>query len=438
MKITLQDTVFCVTGKYETFRVLHDLEAALMEGGGHVTATVQPHTQVLFINKYSSSKEGQARMQGIPILDEAQALTLLEQGWIEVEFARPSLLEGEDTMGALIAQARGVLAGGQQDASMVEELVELIERCEPEAMPIFVNYLQDHISTWTPSNQLLWELPESWMTSVLDEEDSVAYQLIRRINLLDLKLKMAEYKVLFACSNFTQVQRIDFPQFKHITKAVLKLCSNQEALSAVDTLNIGRFKPNAFDGWTPQGSLRNVRKLCLDDLDSSDLTHETAQSIWGSPCMERIEHLELEQCFQLYGLEGLGTSACLPSLTSLTLHHAYPHSQVRHWMTHSVGPVIQHLTLWGTNCYGRPPKPRFKLDEMEAMKTLELRLSSYPMEEQRKIWDMSALFLLDFDHLPPNLETIRTNIPLNQKGIPELMENLEHIEWSYDDAVMPL
>lgn len=437
MKITLEGTTFCITGEFALFRVLHDLEAAIVYRGGSITATVQPHTQVLVYSGYDNTKVDQARMQGIPLLNEAQMMRLLEEGWIEVAFVRPSLVQGECAFNPLIAEARSVLAEAPS-TSTVQQLAELIERCEPETMPVLVRYLQDHTSTWTPLEQLLWQLPDSWMTSVIGGEDTVAYQLIRRLNLRRMALKNSEYKALFACSNFTHVQRIDFHDFKDVTKGALQMCSRQETMRSVQTLSLGSFKSNAFEGWEAQGSLRNVRALKLRFLDHSGLTHKTAQRIWGSSRMNSIEHLELNDCFQLYGLQELGTPACFPSLTCLTLHDVYPYKRIRQWMTRSVGPVVEHLKMWATHYSRHPPKPRFELDGMEALKILELSLHPSLLKPPTKTWDLSAQFLLNFEHLPPNLHTIRTNVPLDQKGIPLLMERWPHLEWIYHEVVVPL
>ncbi|MEM1348115.1 MAG: hypothetical protein AAGI01_06150 [Myxococcota bacterium] len=158
-----------------------DARDQIIAQGGEVSANITKHVDCFVEGAGAGSKTDRARMRGATIIDEVQFLELLEQGSLEVDDSGP--IDQDFDLGAAVAELRGAFDGPPTSAAWTSVL-DTIERCDAERMPMLLEYVGSFIKRWDDKKMSSWEpdrsapimsfTPRHWELGLFEDELRVA------------------------------------------------------------------------------------------------------------------------------------------------------------------------------------------------------------------------------------------------------------------------
>lgn len=216
--ITLDGKLFMFNGCFKTSSPI--LIRRLQQGGGQLAKRFSAQLEALVVGAAADARVEQARLRGIPIIDEAQLEVLLRDGVFTLE-------DPETTpAGEVIGELRALLDGAL-DAARWEAVAACLDTADEDSLETLVRYVQDHLSrvTTAPEDPLEllrpcvkqhvgWRVgagtaPSAWIEALLRGEVSPKHQLIREINLSETKASTTMLKRMLKGDPLDQLNVIE-------------------------------------------------------------------------------------------------------------------------------------------------------------------------------------------------------------------------------------
>lgn len=434
MIITLEDTVFCVTGGFRHHHRRTTVEDALREGGATIKQSITDKTQVLIHGYGNSAKLDDAVIRGIPILKEHELIVLLAQGQVEIDFERPSVEGGEEDVNVLLGEARSALAQPPGVDTWMQ-IVEVLDRCAPEQTEVLVDYVQPHLSRWELRQQMFCVAPDHWLVSMTQGITSASYRVVRWLDLSLQWISATLVRQIIGCEDLTCVRRIDLPSQKHASKSLLKTLSTTSRMESLRVLCFGRLGVDIASGLEQGSALRNVHTLVFRDY--GEFKHR--RCYLDVLCAKSFEHVTRFRTLGVYGpymIDHFDDEGMLQGLTHVEVvnlcgaHHELddtglnPGSLARialtnpHMVTRidtvTIASVLgPSLNNWGSEV---------DLSAYTSLKTLRLYTDLSAFDAHDALAMMEHLFHVDRMQLPPSLQTIVTNLPLDAPQVAAFMQ----------------
>lgn len=307
MKVVLDETMhITIAGRFE--RWSQQQLAELLEARG-VTATtwLTRHTRALLCGGGESNLIGEAMVRGLPILDEAQATQLLEEGFLELE--ERAALE----VSRALSELRGLLHDGKPDNQMWLAVCDVIDRCPSEEVSVLLSYVLDFFAKWEACGTLdslrgdptralegvvssgeVWRAgfdgelcvaPVSWLGELLRGEEHEKFTLLRALDLTHTPLKGGPVKKILDHPHLHRVRRLALPIHQALTMTLIKQLCATPWLDRLVALRIGGYTPFVDDMFLRYGQERGA----LRTLDMSQALHVP----WQTECPPYFQDLNV-------------------------------------------------------------------------------------------------------------------------------------------------
>lgn len=467
MKISLQDTYFCVTGNFETFKNRGAVESALKRGGAKITKSMGLKTQVLAFGSGYTQKTEVARDRGLPVIREPDLLKLIEHGEVEVEFeSAQEKAQGEKSLDALLGEVRGVL-GLAPSRKMWSQLVELVDACSQEQLEPLVAYIEDHTGRWSEREQRLCVAPKHWLANMGTGLDSPAYRLVRHLNLDELNIKTTSLKNMLGCESLVNVQRLNLAVSKALTKTAFAALGKSQRFVELKHLALGHFEADWVRSLDAGGALSSLRTLQLYPSDCWRVDVEHYEALFGLAMCAHVEKLIFtrrsgwgSQQARVWDL--LKDEALLPSLEHFEV------DSLRHGDSLTSNPstadtiawVIGHRSSEGSispanhrvktftsttpvQGYYSSDLPQFDFSVLPNLETLRFYIMRElqprrERDEERFFIELERALPVHEMTLPGSLERILTNAPLDKGPFAELARLRPDVELVSDPLPEPL
>ena len=453
MRVTIQGTVFCVAGFFNGFQSRREIEDALREAGGDITAGVSNTTNVLVWDFGVTHRVQEAKTRGLPILNEAQLMQLLADGSIDVAFEAPSLEGRGASLDALLGEARGLLANPPSE-DLWGALVELLGQCVPEHTEALVEYVDAHIRRWHERDQMLCVVPDDWIVSMIQGTDSPLYKLVRWLDLSAQRMSITHAKRLFGCARLTQVRRIDFPHEKKLSKAAFAAVAKNAAFESVRVLIFGKLFEGAAQGLGAGEALRHVHTVgSRVSWEYKGAELRAFKDILESEALSQVDRLS---CVGPYSFMGQGdvlqVGDALGGIKHLVfdvLSHSQCHARYTCFECFTrMGSLkqsasfkrclanLQTLTVLAPTGSSKPTTP-WNLSSLKRLNTLRVYTSQECLDAPDALSRVGNVFHPHLMTFSPALERVVTNMPLEHPNLRKFAQVNSLIELVYEPYYPP-
>lgn len=209
IRIELKGLKVARTGTFASKEVVAALDNLESYGAHLVKISRKMQLLVCGVNGFSK-QPNKAHQKGIPIIGEEDLLTLLRQGYLDYK-AEGAIERVVDTHReqVVFGEVRSILNMPYAHRHW-GHLCVLLAQCEGEALDALVRYVEHEVSRWTVDQQLLCDLPQTWMLQILKGDRSPMFGLVRRI---DLSMHISKWQQL---SSKEAVKVVQHPDLKHV------------------------------------------------------------------------------------------------------------------------------------------------------------------------------------------------------------------------------
>jgi hypothetical protein len=455
VRIELKETNFCVDGTLSS--PYYEVERLRREGA-EASRTMTSRTDAL-VNAGRWSRElALASARGLPVVSESRLSILLTRGWVEVEDPAPRPPPIEDTtLDGFIAHARGALAE-PTSPELWGRLVALVDQAEPPVLGPLVDYVDAQVSRWSRRDQLCCALPLGWLPGLLNEHDSPAHRLVRRIDLSELDCQTGQLQAILAREQLTGARHLDLSGQNELTKEALRVVSSSPRLARLEHLALGWFEPSWAAELAAGDELGSLRSLGLSGATRDDHpTEERAyRALYRVPAVSRVARLVL--CGEdpthaaARALAPLDDPGVLPELRHLELdmmrfgaadgarllgrEHV---AALLDALPERARGRVETLTLSSVVTGARPPSGSIDLTTLPRLHTLRLYAlvapDAWPNSIRQRLHQMMHAHRMK---LPGSLERVVTNVPLDHRAFSLLAERRPDLELVYDPLPAPL
>ncbi len=227
MKLELADQNVTFTGRFVLSGSKAVLAQRFRDAGVTVTKNLGANTTALILGQGWNVTAKRAEQRGIPVLSEAQAIELVEQGSLTLDDAD----EPDTPLDALIGEARSLL-DGEPSAETWIALVGLLDRCSAEHEPALTDYLSRPLDMWkvppharllSPAAHALYEpgwlhrttygiyrvAPPDWIREGATGKPSPKHALAKSLCFSTLRHSNKELATLFEGGSFSGVTHVD-------------------------------------------------------------------------------------------------------------------------------------------------------------------------------------------------------------------------------------
>lgn len=453
MLIPLKGSTFCVLGRFSSYRSAQAVGDALaLGGGGFSRRLLLKTTAMIYGGDESTNMTNRAAARGLPVLNEADLLNLLEHGQVEVDHEPPREAGGSDSLDVLLGEVRGVLANAPS-REVWAGLVEILNRCSPEQMEPLVDYIQAHIARWTPRAQLYCELPKSWFPAMSEGISSPALRLVRWIDMERTAWLTTSLKRFFGCADLTHVHRIDFPRKKEMTRGAFAHIAKDPKFKTVRALSFERIGPGIGAGLDAGDALSHVRAVGLRGRYHYGRDREALHELMTASSMSNVRTLMCHGQSDDAALFPKFSSmqGCLPNVTHWVFDLL---GDQRHMLEEASKPIEQlyiaqvcyfageggvehiHTLTISTPILGEG-EPMNDLRGFYALQTLNLYVPLEHLALPNVAELVEAVLALPKLFVPDSLERFMTNIPLDTPSLMEFAQNNSKLDVIYDPGEMP-
>lgn len=429
MRIDITNTVFFIAGGFVSYRSKGYVRELLEQGGGGVARTFNRKVGALVLgdNDHNSMTEYEAQTRGVPILRERELGELLEHGVVEIGFETPSAPGGDSAFDELLGETRSVLAL-PPTAERWGELVELIDRCEPARLDVLVDYISDHVDSWSARTQLLCAPPNSWIVAMARGEDSPAFRLLRRMDLSMSEVNTTGFKKIVALESLEHVRWLDMSSRKALTKTAFRALAKSPMASNLEHLMLGDIdfeQANVLGGVDTLASLRSVGALSVYDFAPE---HVGFGDFFRSTCAANVERLALRSFGFDAILPYIEDPTALPSLCHIEVDTTDFDSEdnydpvsllpLRSYMEASMSEQARSRVRVFTVRMCTKPKQGTLIDvcALGALHTLELYLdeTGRGAEDAAAIWERT--YRPENMNLPASVERVHVDVELSAEA----------------------
>jgi hypothetical protein len=363
MKLALADQNVTLTGRFVASGSKAVLAQRFLDAGVTVTKNLGANTTALILGAGWNVTVRRAEQRGIPILTEAQAIEMLEQGVVELADAA----EPDTPLDALIGEARSLLDGEPSAATWIA-LVALLDRCAPEHAPALADYLDGHLDRWeVPRHARLLSpaalgyppdwlhrtpygvyrvAPPGWVREGATGAPSPKHALARGLCFSALRHSNKELTALFEGGSFSGVTHLDLGSTRStpLSRRALTSLATSSTTGTLRHLRVGSFKD------------KHVKALSAD----SDLSLDTLVIGFADT-----------NNYDLDALRALLTSSWTASLKTLACEASWFLSTSG--MLADLRPTISHLDRFAIDVFGGLRHLADVAPHLPPCPTLELR-----------------------------------------------------------------
>ena len=343
--IALEDQVICVTGTDNNKAWYKKLDAA----GVKTTKSIAKKTTLVIARATWGRLCTEARLKGLPIIDEKKAETLLSTG--EVTITVEDEPEGE-SISTQIAEARAILDGTPDHTTWVA-LVKLVDETASEQLGELVDYLDPIISRWTPgpdeytsldgglghSDFIFWDrglrpgeiciMPPMWVSQALAQGPDERLKLVRSIVMSEIPFKLTGLKKMLDSPHLTNLRSLFFGEGEslRLSPSFYKKLPKMNGTKELESLVLNSWNEKslaALDAWSEWPSVRRIgfnghgRSALLQHRDEKHIT-----ALYRSAFGQQITALQIDtgttSGYFDYGLADL-TAESLPNLERLEIY----------------------------------------------------------------------------------------------------------------------
>ncbi len=340
MRLDASKQHLTVAGRPSEFDSRRELIASLQAVCSSVSTRLTKKTTafVLCERDWVLDVERQATQRGIPFLTEAQAIELINEGFVELEDATDS----DTPLDALIGEVRSLL-DGEPSARTWDALVALLDRCVPEHERALADYLCGALERWRvppharytlaepPEDHYaqLWSdacptgylrvAPQRWLAEALRGEPSPKFMTVDALVLHPLDLSNPNVEALLANPSFSRVRHLD-PRIilDDPTGRVFKALASSPMAKNLDSLVLPCFEPKHARALKAESDLA-LRRLTIAPRYPSAFDSDASQKLVASSWLEELEE------FVFHGSHATGHAfpdafTTLHTLDTLTIH----------------------------------------------------------------------------------------------------------------------
>ena len=247
-------------------------------------------TQVLIHEKSPSRKPEKAESWGIPVIDEAQLITLVEKGVLELESAL-DMPEGDASIDELLGEVRSIVPHSRKSETW-DRICDLVEHCVPEQQEYLVNYIDDYIGRWPLEDQLLCLAPHDWLLQMMNEQESCKYRLVRSIDLFGEKHSATAAIKALKRESLVNLRSLNLHVSKNLSSTIFKKIHTLPSCENLVELGFGTVQKKHLDAIAEGEGLKSVTRFIWSDNDIylyGKETYNEVVELIRKPFFERIE-----------------------------------------------------------------------------------------------------------------------------------------------------
>lgn len=181
-RITLEGRTFYLAGEFATGSQ-QELAVRLEACGAIISDLIAKHLDCLIAGQFSATEYTRASCRQIPIINEAQLLSLLEEGQVEASLEPEADINFD--VGEAISEVRGAFDGAPASGDWTRVL-EVLEQAESTHQDVLLNYIMANVVTWHRAEAMpKWSPPvehdllrgvwaSSWLRGIRQDELCVA------------------------------------------------------------------------------------------------------------------------------------------------------------------------------------------------------------------------------------------------------------------------
>ena len=327
----IRGRIFVLTGWFETMtRAV--ARRQLTQAGGVVARSVSNRTDALFAGSDSGNAEfHQAKIRGVPILDETALVAVLEGGdldaLIDQERPAPTPTLPDDALARFT-----VLDLTTPTKARWEQITTLLDQCGPELAEVAVDYLTEATEHWEHALDLRMDsrfqpiqagtAPRAWVEAILRGEDHPKHRLVRALDLAGLQLTGKVASHLFACPHLANLRLLRLDDNPKLPAAFFKKLANAPLFANLTHLSLAdtRLNKGHVAALANATHLRNLTHLSLDSthFDSA----ESLATLLAAPTWAKLQHLDyshtcIDDDVDYTGLAALAANPAVAALRSL-------------------------------------------------------------------------------------------------------------------------
>ncbi len=257
----------------------------IIAGGGHVASTISADLTCFVAGTQAQSKITKALARGVPVITEAQLLTLLEEGFVSWEEADP--FESKQSFDESVAQLRAIFSAAPTSSAWTRCL-SVIEGCDEERVEELVAYAQHFITRWDKAKMDKWRPPEAhplmanapkywakdlpkdelrvapprWVFELISGRHHVKHALARALSLDGMKLNGAHGAHVLASPHLRQLRFLNLGMSNSYSLGFFRELRTSELMRTVRELWIGSGLAQLEGAWDAPEHTFEALALC--------------------------------------------------------------------------------------------------------------------------------------------------------------------------------
>ena len=455
MRIELEGTTFCVAGRFKNNARKARIEEKLEAGGGRVMKSMGQRVEVLVYGAGDYIELEQAQERGLPVLHRRALQALLRDGFVEIDFERPSIHGGTRPFDLLFGNVRSLLAE-PFDGDTWDRLTFHLEQCDPGHVGDLADYIHDHTTSWPAHARRSCVAPREWARAMLRGDASPAVRAVRCVDLHGFDTDMRGLKTLLEGEDLRPLIALDMSTRKKPPKTALAMLANSPHMPELEELVLGPLDPGAAVGLDAGHDAANLTTLGLSRTGSQRFDPERLAELFATRTCARVEHLTLclktAQGFDLSAtFQALADDAVLPAFSHLELDYVRrsPHSDVAlHYDAAVLKWSLSAISSWTrdrvrtltirTHVDGFDPSAEaFKATTFRNLRELRLFDAGHQRSPNVTPEKFDRVFKVDAMRMPSSLERIVTNAPIDQGSFARVAKKRRHVDVTQDPHEYP-
>jgi hypothetical protein len=356
VRIVLEESHVAVTGTFKRFGSTDQVVSRLIAAGARSAGRSRtPEVDVVVWGRSNGNRRvpsggtrdvpkmvRQLRRRGLPVLDEAQLVELLERGVITVD-EEGLAPRGAERLSGLLGQARSLLDGAPSSGTWTE-IVRLVESCEVGERGALVDYLAPQLARWravepharwSPAasdplraglpaaffDQLPWGMVRvahpRWVYDAIEDRGARRLELAEFVGMAGLDPSPTDALALFGSSALSGLRGLDLTSMP-VGSIAWEKVAERAAWGKLESLTLEGLDAEARASLERSGLFHGVRRVCMRSRYPYDI--DGFARTLASEVFDEVEEVVVEGLHAFEGLaRALRASGALPSLETLTL-----------------------------------------------------------------------------------------------------------------------
>ena len=308
-RVELQGAVITYGGRLNKIQWA-DAMRRIIAGGGQPSHTISAALTCFVAGTKAQSKITKARARGVPVITEAQLLSLLEDGFVSWEEEDP--FETKQSFDTSVAELRAIFAAAPTSSAWTRCLT-VIEGCDEARVEELVAYTQHFITRWDDARMEKWRppadhplmanAPKYWAKNLPKDELRVApplwvfelisgrhhakHALARALNLEGMRLNGAHGAHILASPHLHQLRFVNLGTQNSYSLGFFRELRTSELMRPVRELWIGSGMNHLREAWADPEHTFDALRLCRPYAIWADVKLEQLPCLAGVKVKEQ-------------------------------------------------------------------------------------------------------------------------------------------------------